>query len=303
MAQYHLNSDERSLAIYCRSEDGVSLGDGTYRFTFDSMIGNPSEQNKRMVIGVKSMNFLNCEYNVNKYTNIVNWQGADYTIPESLYGHYNITQMLQLVTGVNIIGTIDSTTITNPAVWSVGNPPNIALVYDDVKNKFVVDATAGNTQLVSNNFWQMLGFTQDYNIASPVFANIPANLDTFNSLIVKTNLGVSAFTSKSKNMENVLARIPVNTKMFGETVTYLADNPFLSLINDKSFHVLELTFSNEFATNSIEPQPISFNGTNFSITLIVHFIYEPLLVRNLNSIHSSILPEKEKEPEKEVLKK
>ena len=291
MAQYHLNSDERSLAIYCRSEDGVSLGDGTYRFTFDSMIGNPSEQNKRMVIGVKSMNFLNCEYNVNKYTNVVNWQGADYTIPESLYGHYNITQMLQLVTGVNIIGTIDSTTITNPAVWSVGNPPNIALVYDDVKNKFVVDATAGNTQLVTNNFWQMLGFTQDYNIASPVFANIPANLDTFNSLIVKTNLGVSAFTSKSKNMENVLARIPVNTKMFGETVTYLADNPFLSLINDKSFHVLELTFSNEFATNSIEPQPISFNGTNFSITLIVHFIYEPLLVRNLNSIHSSILPE------------
>jgi hypothetical protein len=300
MAQYHLNSDERSLAIYCRSEDGVSLGDGTYRFTFDSTIGNPSEQNKRMVIGVKSMNFINSEYNVNKYTNVVNWKGINYTIPETLYGNYSISQIIQLVTGATITGTIDTTTITNPAAWLGSNPPNIALTYDDVKNKFVVDATVGNTQLFPNNFWKMLGFTEYYNIATPVFANIPANLDTFNSLIVKTNLGVSAFTSKSKNMENVLARIPVNTKIFGETVTYLADNPFLSLINDKSFHVLELTFSNEFATNSIEPHPISFNGTNFSITLIVHFIYEPLLVRNLNSIHSSILPE---EPEKEVLKK
>lgn len=301
MAQYHLNSDERSLAIYCRSEDGVSLGDGTYRFNFDSVIGNPSEQNKRMVIGVKSMNFINCEYNVNKHTNVVNWQGADYTIPVSLYGHYNIRQMIQLLTGITIGGTIDPTNITNTDTWNVGNPPNIALTYDDVKNKFVVDATAGSTELVANNFWKMLGFTQDYSIASPVFANIPANLDTFNSLIVKTNLGVSAFTSKSKNMENILARIPVNTKMFGETVTYLADNPFLSLINDKSFHVLELTFFNEFATNTLDPRPITFNGTNFSITLIVHFIYEPLLIRNLNSIHSSILPEKE--PEKEVLKK
>ena len=300
MAQYHLNSDERSLAIYCRSEDGVSLGDGTYRFTFDSMIGNPSEQNKRMVIGVKSMNFINSEYNVNKYTNVVNWKGINYTIPETLYGNYSISQIIQLVTGATITGTIDTTTITNPAAWLGSNPPNIALTYDDVKNKFVVDATLGNTQLFPNNFWRMLGFTEYYNETVPVFANIPANLDTFNSLIVKTNLGVSAFTSKSKNMENVLARIPVNTKMFGETVTYLADNPFLSLINDKSFHVLELTFFNEYATNSLDPQPITFNGTNFSITLIVHFIYEPLLVRNLNSIHSSILPE---EPEKEVLKK
>tara|TARA_R110002012_G_scaffold259985_1_gene441631 strand:- start:527 stop:1435 length:909 start_codon:yes stop_codon:yes gene_type:complete len=302
MAQYHLNSDERSLAIYCRSEDGVSLGDGTYRFNFDSVIGNPSEQNKRMVVGVKSMNFINCEYNVNKYTNVVNWKGINYTIPETLYGNYNVSQIIQLVTGATITGTIDTTTITNPAAWLGSNPPNIALTYDDVKNKFVVDATVGNTQLFPNNFWKMLGFTEYYNIATPVFANIPANLDTFNSLIVKTNLGVSAFTSKSKNVENVLARIPVNTKMFGETVTYLADNPFLSLINDKSFHVLELTFFNEYATNSLEPRPITFNGTNFSITLIVHFIYEPLLIRNLNSIHQSILPEKE-EAEEEVLKK
>ena len=296
MAQYHLNSDERSLAIYCRSEDGISLGDGTYRFNFDSVIGNPSEQNKRMVIGVKSMNFINCEYNVNKFTNVVNWQGVDYTIPVSLYGNYNIRQMIQLLTGITIGGTIDPTNITNTDTWNVGNPPNIALTYDDVKNKFVVDATSGSTELVANNFWKMLGFTQDYSIASPVFANIPANLDTFNSLIVKTNLGVSAFTSKSKNMENVLARIPID-EAFGETITYLTDNPFLSLINDKSFHVLELTFFNEYATNTLDPRPITFNGTNFSITLIVHFIYEPLLIRNLNSIHQSILPEEPEPPQ------
>ncbi len=295
MANYHLNSDERSLAIYCRSEDGIFIGDGTYRFEFNSIIGNTKEMNKRMVIGVKSMNFINCEYNVNSWNNIVNWKGVDYTIPQQLYGHYNKTQMIQLITGVNITGTIDNATITNLDIWNVGNPPNIALAYDDVKNKFVVDATAGNTELVSNNFWKVLGFTNDYNIASPVFADIPSNLDTFNSLIIKTSLGVSAFTSNSKNVENVLARIPVNTKMFGETITYLAENPFLSLINEKHFHNLELTFSNEFATNSLDPIPISFNNTNFSITLIIYFIYEPLLVKNLNSIHKSFIEEEEKD--------
>ena len=295
MANYHLNSDERSLAIYCRSEDGVFIGDGTYRFDFDSIIGNTKENNKRMVIGVKSMNFLNNIYNVDSWNNIVNWKGVDYTIPAQLYGHYNINQMIQLVTGVNITGTIDNANIANTDIWNVGNPPNIALAYDDVKNKFVVDATAGNTELVSNNFWKVLGFTNDHNIASPVFADIPSNLDTFNSLIIKTNLGVSAFTSKSKNIENVIARIPVNTKMFGETLTYIADNPFLSLIDDKHFHNLELTFFNEFATNPLDTRPISFNGTNFSITLIIYFIYEPLLVKNLNSIHTPVIKEEEKD--------
>ncbi len=295
MANYHLNSDERSLAVYCRSEDGVFIGDGTYRFDFDSVIGNTKENNKRMVIGVKSMNLLNNIYNVDSWNNIVNWKGVDYTIPAQLYGHYNINQMIQLVTGVNITGTIDNATITNTDIWNVGNPPNIALAYDDVKNKFVVDATAGNTELVSNNFWKVLGFTNDHNIASPVFADIPSNLDTFNSLIIKTNLGVSAFTSKSKNIENVIARIPVNTKMFGETLTYIADNPFLSLIDDKHFHNLELTFFNEFATNPLDTRPISFNGTNFSITLIIYFIYEPLLVKNLNSIHTPVIKEEEKD--------
>ena len=303
MAHYKLNSDERSLAVYCRSEDGVFIGDGTYRFDFNSVIGHTSERNKRMIIGVKSMNFINNIYNVDSWNNIVNWKGADYTIPEQLYGHYNISQMIQLITGVNITGTIDNATITNLDIWNVGNPPNIALAYDDVKNKFVVDATAGNTELVSNDFWKVLGFTQDYNIASPVFADIPSNLDVFNSLIIKTNLGVSAYTSRSKNIENVIARIPVNTKMFGETLTYMADNPFLSLIDDKRFHSFELSFFNEFATNSIEPRPISFNGTNFSITLIIYFIYEPLLVRNLNSIHTPILPEyvDEEKPSKDEL--
>jgi hypothetical protein len=302
MANYHLNSDERSLAIYCRSEDGKFIGDGTYKFDFDSVIGNTKEMNKRMVIGVKSMNLLNNIYNVDSWNNIVNWKGVDYTIPAQLYGHYNINQMIQLLTGVNITGTIDNATITNLDIWNVGNPPNIALAYDDVKNKFVVDATAGNTELVSNDFWKVLGFTQDYNIASPVFADIPSNLDVFNSLIIKTNLGVSAYTSKSKNMENVLARIPVNTKMFGETLTYIADNPFLSLIDQKHFHNLELTFYNEFATNALDPRPISFNGTNFSITLVIYFIYEPLLVKNLNSIHTPIIEEEEKN-EDEVLNK
>jgi len=292
MANYHLNSDERSLAIYCRSEDGVFIGDGTYRFDFDSVIGNTKETNKRMVIGVKSMNLINCEYNVSEFNNIVNWKGADYTIPAQLYGHYNIRQMIQLLTGVTIGGTIDPTNITNTDTWSVGNPPQLSLTYDDVKNKFVVDATAGNTELVTNNFWKILGFTQDHNIASPVFADIPSNLDTFNSLIIKTNLGVSAFTSKSKNIENVIARIPVD-EAFGETITYLADNPFLSLIDNKHFHNLELTFYNEFATNSLDTKPISFNGTNFSITLIIYFIYEPLLVKNLNSIHTPVIDEEE----------
>jgi len=139
-----------------------------------------------------------------------------------------------------------------------------------------------------------LGFTNDYNITSPVFADIPSNLDTFNSLIIKTNLGVSAFTSKSRNLENVIARIPVN-KGFGETVTYLADNPFLSLIDNKHFHNLELTFFNEFATNSLETRPIRFNGTDFSITLLVYFIYEPLLITNLNSIHKQITEEYDKQ--------
>ena len=295
MANYHLNSDERSLAIYCRSEDGVFIGDGTYRFNFDSVIGNTKETNKRMVIGVKSMNFLNNIYNVDSWNNIVNWKGIDYTIPAQLYGHYNISQMIQLITGLTITGSINAVNIAIPAVWNVGNPPNIALAYDDVKNKFVVDATAGNTQLNTNTFWKVLGFTQDYNIASPVFADIPSNLDVFNSLIIKTNLGVSAFTSKSKNIENVIARIPVNTKVFGETLTYLADNPFLSLIDNKHFHNLELTFYNEFATNSLEPRPISFNGTNFSITLIIYFIYEPLLVKNLNSIHTPVIDEEDEE--------
>jgi hypothetical protein len=306
MAHYKLNSDERSLAIYCRSEDGVFIGDGTYRFDFNSVIGNTAERNKRMIIGVKSMNFLNNIYNVDSWNNVVNWKGINYTIPETLYGHYNISQIIQLVTGATITGTIDTTTITNPAAWLGSNPPNIALTYDDVKMKFVVDATVGNTQLYPNNFWQMLGFTQYHNTAIPVFGDIPSNLDVFNSLIIKTNLGVSAYTSKSKNIENVIARIPVNTKVIGETVTYMADNPFLSLIDDKRFHSFELSFFNEFATNSIEPRPISFNGTNFSITLIIYFIYEPLLVRNLNSIHTPILPEyvdEEKPSNDELLNK
>jgi len=295
MANYHLNSDERSLAVYCRSEDGKFIGDGTYRFDFESIIGNTKETNKRMVIGVKSMNFINCEYNVDSWNNIVNWKGVDYTIPQRLYGNYDIRQMIQLLTGVSIGGTIDPTNITNTDTWSVGNPPQLSLTYDEVKKKFVVDATAGNTELNTNNFWKVLGFTNDYNIASPVFADIPSNLDVFNSLIIKTSLGVSAFTSKSKNMENVLARIPVNTKIFGETITYLADNPFLSLIDEKHFHNLELTFYNEFATNSLDTRPISFNNTNFSITLIIYFIYEPLLVKNLNSIHTPVFEEEEKD--------
>jgi len=289
MANYHLNSDERSLAVYCRSEDGVFIGDGTYRFDFNSVIGNTKETNKRMVIGVKSMNFINCEYNVSEFNNVINWKGVDYTIPEYLYGYYNTTQMALLISGgvVNAGGTTFS--------WNVGNPPNLACIYDTVKNKFMVTATVGNTELVSNTFWKVLGFTQNYNAVGGVVADIPSNLDTFNSLIIKTNLGVSAFTSKSKNLENVIARIPVNTKMFGETVTYLADNPFLSLIDNKHFHNLELTFYNEFATNSLDPRPISFNGTNFSITLIIYFIYEPLLVKNLNSIHTPIIEEEEKD--------
>ena len=294
MANYHLNSDERSLAVYCRSEDGVFIGDGTYRFDFNSIIGNTKETNKRMVIGVKSMNFINCEYNVSEFNNIVNWKGVDYTIPESLYGNYDIRQMIQLLTGVTIGGTIDPTKITNTDTWSIGNPPQLSLTYDEVKKKFVVDATVGNTELNTNNFWKVLGFTQDHNIASPVFADIPSNLDTFNSLIIKTNLGVTAFTSKSKNMENVLARIPID-KAFGETITYLADNPFLSLIDNKHFHNLEVTFFNEFATNPLDTRPISFNGTNFSITLIIYFIYEPLLVKNLNSIHTPVIKEEEKD--------
>ena len=294
MANYHLNSDERSLAVYCRSEDGVFIGDGTYRFDFNSIIGNTKETNKRMVIGVKSMNFINCEYNVSEFNNIVNWKGVDYTIPESLYGNYDIRQMIQLLTGVTIGGTIDPTNITNTDTWSIGNPPQLSLTYDEVKKKFVVDATVGNTELNTNNFWKVLGFTQDHNIASPVFADIPSNLDTFNSLIIKTNLGVTAFTSKSKNMENVLARIPID-KAFGETITYLADNPFLSLIDNKHFHNLEVTFFNEFATNPLDTRPISFNGTNFSITLIIYFIYEPLLVKNLNSIHTPVIKEEEKD--------
>jgi len=288
MANYHLNSDERSLAIYCRSEDGVFIGDGTYRFDFDSIIGSSQETNKRMVIGVKSMNFLHCEYNVSEFNNIVNWKGVDYTIPERLYGNYTIRQIIQLLTGVAIGGAIDPNTITNSDVWNVGNPPQLSITYDEVKKKFVIDATVGNTELNTNNFWKVLGFTNDCNVASPVFADIPSNLDTFNSLIIKTNLGVSAFTSKSRNLENVIARIPVD-KAYGETVTYLADNPFLSLIDNKHFHNLELTFFNEFATNPLDTRPINFNGSNFSITLLVYFIYEPLLVKNLNSIHQQII--------------
>jgi len=295
MANYHLNSDERSLAVYCRSEDGVFIGDGTYRFDFESVIGNTKETNKRMVIGVKSMNFINCEYNVNQFNNIVNWKGADYTIPESLYGHYTPTQMGLLISGAVV--PVGGTGLQ----WSVGNPPNLAVFYDTAKSKFHIVATAGNTELVINTFWKMLGVTQDYNIAGTVISNIPANLDTFNSLIIKTNLGVTAFTSKSKNIENVLARIPVD-EAFGETVTYLADNPFLSLIDNKHFHNLELTFYNEFATNALDPRPISFNGTNFSITLIIYFIYEPLLVKNLNSIHTPVIEEEEKDDD-EVLNK
>jgi len=286
MANYHLNSDERSLAIYCRSEDGVFIGDGTYRFNFDSVIGNTKETNKRMVIGVKSMNFINCEYNVDSWNNIVNWKGADYTIPESLYGHYTPSQMGLLISGAVV--PVGGTGLQ----WSVGNPPNLAVFYDTAKCKFHIVATAGNTELVTNTFWRVLGVTKDYNIAGTVISDIPSNLDTFNSLIIKTNLGVSAFTSKSKNIENVIARIPVDD-VFGETITYLADNPFLSLIDNKHFHNLELTFYNEFATNSLEPKPISFNGTNFSITLIIYFIYEPLLVKNLNSIHTPVIDEEE----------
>ena len=288
MANYHLNSDERSLAVYCRSEDGVFIGDGTYRFDFDSVIGNTKENNKRMVIGVKSMNFINCEYNVSEFNNIVNWKGADYTIPESLYGHYTPTQMGLLISGAVV--PVGGTGLQ----WSVGNPPNLAVFYDTAKCKFHIVATAGNTELVTNTFWRVLGVTNDYNIAGTVISDIPSNLDTFNSLIIKTNLGVSAFTSKSKNIENVIARIPVD-EAFGETITYLADNPFLSLIDNKHFHNLELTFYNEFATNSLEPKPISFNGTNFSITLIIYFIYEPLLVKNLNSIHTPVIDEEEKD--------
>jgi len=284
MANYHLNSDERSLAIYCRSEDGVFIGDGTYRFNFDSVIGNTKETNKRMVIGVKSMNFINCEYNVDSWNNIVNWKGADYTIPESLYGHYTPSQIGLLISGAVV--PVGGTGLQ----WSVGNPPNLAVFYDTAKCKFHIVATAGNTELVTNTFWKVLGVTKDYNIAGTVISDIPSNLDTFNSLIIKTNLGVTAFTSKSKNIENVLARIPVD-EAFGETVTYLADNPFLSLIDNKHFHNLELTFYNEFATNSLDPRPISFNGTNFSITLIIYFIYEPLLVKNLNSIHTPVIEE------------
>ena len=286
MANYHLNSDERSLAIYCRSEDGVFIGDGTYRFDFDSVIGNTKETNKRMVIGVKSMNFINCEYNVSEFNNIVNWKGADYTIPESLYGHYTPSQMGLLISGAVV--PVGGTGLQ----WSVGNPPNLAVFYDTAKCKFHIVATAGNTELVTNTFWRVLGVTQDYNIAATVISDIPSNLDTFNSLIIKTNLGVSAFTSKSKNIENVIARIPVD-EAFGETITYLADNPFLSLIDNKHFHNLELTFYNEFATNSLDTRPISFNGTNFSITLIIYFIYEPLLVKNLNSIHTPVIDEEE----------
>ena len=297
MAHYKLNSDERSLAVYCRSEDGVFIGDGTYRFDFNSVIGNTAERNKRMIIGVKSMNFINCEYNVDSWNNIVNWKGADYTIPESLYGHYTPTQMGLLISGAVV--PVGGTGLQ----WSVGNPPNLAVFYDTAKCKFHIVATAGNTELNTNTFWRVLGVTKDYNIAGTLISDIPSNLDTFNSLIIKTNLGVSAYTSKSKNIENVIARIPVNTKVFGETLTYLADNPFLSLIDNKHFHNLELTFYNEFATNSLEPRPISFNGTNFSITLIIYFIYEPLLVRNLNSIHTPILPEyvDEEKPSKDEL--
>ena len=290
MANYHLNSDERSLAVYCRSEDGVFIGDGTYKFDFESVIGNTKETNKRMVIGVKSMNFINCEYNVSQFNNIVNWKGADYTIPESLYGNYTPTQMGLLISGAVV--PVGGTGLQ----WSVGNPPNIGVFYDTAKSKFHIVATAGNTELVTNTFWRVLGVTQDYNIAGAVISDIPSNLDTFNSLIIKTNLGVTAFTSKSKNMENVLARIPVD-EAFGETVTYLADNPFLSLIDNKHFHNLELTFYNEFATNALDPRPISFNGTNFSITLIIYFIYEPLLVKNLNSIHTPVIEEEEKDDE------
>ena len=291
MAHYKLNSDERSLAIYCRSEDGIPVNDGTFRFDFNSVIGHTSELNKRMIIGVKSMNFINAEYNVGAWNSIINWQGANYTIPESLYGHYTPEQMALLISG----GTVNAGGIS--FAWTVGNPPNLSAIYDTVKRKFHIAATAGNTELNTNNFWKILGYTQDYNIASAVIADKPCNLDTFNSLIIKTNLGVSAYTSQSKNIENVIARIPVNED-YGETITYLADNPFLSLIDHKKFHSFELTFFNEFATESIEPRRINFNGTNFSITLIVYFIYEPLLVRNLNSIHKPILPEYADEPEK-----
>tara|TARA_B100001250_G_scaffold136991_1_gene117313 strand:+ start:309 stop:1190 length:882 start_codon:yes stop_codon:yes gene_type:complete len=292
MANYTLNTDERSLSLYCRSEDASFLGDATYRWEFPNTIGQTKERNKRLVIGVKSICFTNGIYNINATTNTVNWDGTNYTIPEELYGNYTSANIIQLLGGQPIVGLFNPTTgVTNPS-WT-GNPPNVLTVFSTTKSKFFIKKNAANTTFNITPFWALLGFTKDvFALTTYAEADEVSDLKSFTSLIVKTNLGVTAYTTKM-GMENVIARIPISQD-FGDSVTHNEENPFLNLIDEKGFQTLELTFYNEFSNQIIEPQPIDI-GT-FSLTLILYTIYEPLMVMNKNSIHAQPEDKEETKP-------
>ena len=202
MANYTLNTDERSLSLYCRSEDASFLGDATYRWEFPNTIGQTKERNKRLVIGVKSICFTNGIYNINATTNTVNWDGTNYTIPEELYGNYTSANIIQLLGGQPIVGLFNPTTgVTNPS-WT-GNPPNVLTVFSTTKSKFFIKKNAANTTFNITPFWALLGFTKDvFALTTYAEADEVSDLKSFTSLIVKTNLGVTAYTTKM-GMENV----------------------------------------------------------------------------------------------------
>ena len=243
-----LNTIQSSINIYLDSKNAYSHNEatGSHKFIFQEPV--EALANHQMLLEIKSAIFSMSMYSVNSLNNNLIVDGTTYLIPT---GNYD---------AASLIVFLDATL------------PGIVTTFNSSTMKFTfTKSSASGSELTfnSSSALQILGFSsKDYHtINYSISSENVVDLSGIKQIVVKVpNLNLGSRDSKGESA-NILAKVPCYCNP-GEIIYWSADTSVKHQIKTRLLDHLTIDIRDEFNNN------IDFNGKEWYIELIIHFIEE-----------------------------
>lgn len=140
-------------------------------------------------------------YNVNESNNMLIYlvNGLQYTVYIEP-GNYNVMQLLNYL-NQHMIG--------------------FTITYDSVRNKYTFNCGTSFTFSFMSSCLRMLGITMYESINNKLTSNLCVNLQTIQTIYLRTNFTTGNFACNSLYNQNILASIPVNNSLPNSNIVYI----------------------------------------------------------------------------------
>ena len=255
----HINDTPlSSKQIYLDSKDATFKDEDHSRCLvyFKESLSPP--HNVDIIASVVSFTCPMSFYIVNSSNDTLNFgtdsSSGSYTIP---HGNYTATELAQLLqTYVNVVSTVG---------------------YDKVSNKFIFNALVPKPSFYfqsSSTCLELLGFSKGTTHSSNSFfgghqllSNLVVNLSGINSVYIHSNLLTYSLDSRSGGLNNILARVPIDTDRNG-ILHYNPQFPYKTILRNKIIDYISIKLEDD------EERSIDFNGQHWAITLQIDYRYQ-----------------------------